>query len=79
MGQSRRSGAHQRHRLGICRLLEATGVDLVLELAQRNANNLHAKLSEITASKEMVRRLPTADQLRAWVEEAKMLPQVSTH
>ena len=60
-------------------LLEAAGVDTVPELAQRNADNLHAKLSEINATKEIVRRLPTADQVSAWVEEAKTLPRVVTH
>jgi predicted flap endonuclease-1-like 5' DNA nuclease len=60
-------------------LLEAASVDTVPELAQRNADNLHAKLSEVNAAKELVRRLPTADQLRAWVEEAKSLPRVITY
>ena len=60
-------------------LLEAAGVDTVPELAQRNADNLHAKLLEINAAKELVRRLPTADQLRTWVEEAKTLPRVITY
>ena len=60
-------------------LLEAAGVDTVPELAQRNADNLHAKLGEINAAKEMVRRLPTAAQVSAWVEEAKTLPRMITH
>ena len=60
-------------------LLEAAGVDTVPELAQRNADNLHTKLSEINAAKELVRRLPTADQLRTWVEEAKALPRIITY
>ena len=60
-------------------LLEAAGVDTVPELAQRNADNLHAKLSEINAAKELVRRLPSADQVSAWVEDAKTLPRVITY
>ena len=60
-------------------LLEAAGVDTVPELAQRNADNLHAKLSEINAAKELVRRLPSADQVSAWVEEAKTLPRLITY
>jgi predicted flap endonuclease-1-like 5' DNA nuclease len=59
-------------------LLEAAGVDSVPELAQRTASNLYAKLSEINAAKELVRRLPTADQVSAWVEEAKTLERVIT-
>ena len=60
-------------------LLEAAGVDTVPELAQRNGNNLQAKLSEINAAKEIVRRLPTAAQVSAWVEEAKTLPRIITY
>jgi predicted flap endonuclease-1-like 5' DNA nuclease len=60
-------------------LLEAAGVDTVPELAQRNADNLQAKLSEINAAKEIVRRLPTAGQVSAWVEEAKTLPRIVTY
>jgi len=60
-------------------LLEAAGVDTVPELAQRNGGNLHAKLSEINAAKEVVRRLPSADQVSAWVEEAKTLPRIITY
>jgi predicted flap endonuclease-1-like 5' DNA nuclease len=60
-------------------LLEAAGVDTVPELAQRNADNLHIKLSEVNAVKDLVRRLPTADQLHTWVEEAKTLLRVITY
>ena len=60
-------------------LLEAAGVDTVPELAQRNADNLHAKLGEINAAKELVRRLPTAAQVSTWVEEAKTLPRMITY
>jgi len=60
-------------------LLEAAAVDTVPELGQRNADNLHAKLGEINAAKALVRRLPTVDQVSAWVEEAKTLPRVITY
>ena len=60
-------------------LLEAAGVDTVPELAQRNAGNLHAKLGELNAAKELVRRLPTADQVATCVEEAKTLPRMITY
>ena len=49
------------------------------ELEQRNADNLHAKLGEINAAKVLVRRLPTVDQVSAWVEEAKTLPRVISY
>jgi predicted flap endonuclease-1-like 5' DNA nuclease len=60
-------------------LLEEAGVDTVPELAQRNADNLHAKLAEVNAEKSLVRRLPAASQVADWVEQAKALPRVITY
>ncbi len=60
-------------------LLEASGVDSVPELAQRNAENLHAKLVEVNESKSLVRQVPSASQVEAWVEHAKTLERVVTH
>ena len=56
-------------------LLEAAGVDTVKELAQRNAENLHAKMKEINDAKGLVRRLPLATQVSEWVAQAKDLPR----
>jgi len=60
-------------------LLEAAGVDTVPELAQRKPDNLHAKLAEVNQAKALVRRLPTADQVAAWVEQAQALDRKITH
>jgi predicted flap endonuclease-1-like 5' DNA nuclease len=60
-------------------LLEAAGVDTVPELAQRNAENLHAKLAEVNAAKKLVRRLPTQSQVSDWIDQAKGLPRVVTY
>jgi predicted flap endonuclease-1-like 5' DNA nuclease len=60
-------------------LLEEAGVDTVPELAQRNAENLYAKLVETNAAKELVRRLPTQAQVADWIEQAKALPRVITY
>ena len=60
-------------------LLEEAGVDTVPELAQRNAENLYAKLQEVNAAKELVRRLPTQSQVAGWVQQAKALPRVVTY
>lgn len=57
-------------------LLESSGVDTVPELAQRNAENLHQKMSEVNEQKKLVRKLPTADQVRAWISQAKELPRM---
>ena len=60
-------------------LLEAAGVDTVPELAQRNAENLAAKLAEINEGKKLTRRVPSASEVADWVEQAKKLPRVVTH
>ncbi len=60
-------------------LLEAAGVDTVVELARRNAENLYQKLVEINAEKKLVRRLPTRKQVADWIEQAKELPRILTH
>ena len=60
-------------------LLEEAGVDTVPELAQRNPENLHAKLGEVNEAKNLVRRLPTLSQVTGWVAQAKELPRVITY
>lgn len=57
-------------------LLEASGVDTVPELAQRNANNLYEKLSSVNSEKKLVRKMPTQTQVTSWVEQAKSLGRV---
>jgi len=57
-------------------LLEEAGVDTVMELAQRNPENLLAKMSEINEQKKLVRHLPVLSQVQDWVEQAKNLPRV---
>ncbi len=57
-------------------LLEAAGVDTVPELAQRNPENLYQKLLTVNAEKKLVRRLPTLDMVKGWIEQAKQLPRV---
>ncbi|MCC6419224.1 MAG: DUF4332 domain-containing protein [Gemmataceae bacterium] len=54
-------------------LLEAAGVDTVPELAQRSPANLHKKLVEVNEEKKLTRRVPTENQVTAWVAEAKTL------
>ena len=60
-------------------LLEEAGVDTVVELAQRNADNLYAKIKEVNMAKKLVRRLPSARQVADWVSQAKGLPRVVTY
>ncbi len=56
-------------------LLEATGVDTVPELAQRNPENLHQKIEEVNAKKKLVRRPPALTEVTDWVKQAKKLPR----
>ena len=60
-------------------LLEEAGVDTVPELAQRKAENLLEKLTEVNTKKKLVRRLPVLSQVKAWIEQAKVLPRVITY
>ena len=60
-------------------LLECAGVDTVPELAQRNAENLQAKMAEVNDDKNLVRKVPSATQVQDWVGQAKKLPRVVTH
>ena len=60
-------------------LLEEAGVDTVVELAQRNAENLHQNLVEINQQKKLVRQVPGLSQVTKWVEQAKILPRVVTY
>jgi len=56
-------------------LLELSGVDTVPELAQRNAENLHKKMTEINADKSLVKKVPALSQVEDWVSQAKALPR----
>jgi predicted flap endonuclease-1-like 5' DNA nuclease len=60
-------------------LLEAAGVDTVVELAQRNPANLFEKLSEVNEEKALVRKLPTHTQVEDWVAQAKGLPRMISY
>ena len=60
-------------------LLEAAGVDSVPELAQRNPANLHPALAGVNQEKNLVRKLPTPEQVADWVGQAKAMPRVVTH
>ena len=60
-------------------LLEAAGVDTVKELRNRNAENLHAKLTEIQAEKGLTRAVPALSQVEEYIEFAKGLEPVVTY
>ena len=56
-------------------LLEEAGVDTVVELAQRNAANLHEAILKTNAKKKLVRRPPSKKMVKDWVANAKKLPR----
>lgn len=60
-------------------LLEAAGVDTVVELAQRNVVNLAQKLAEVNEKKNLTNRVPSESEVGRWIEEAKGLPRGVHH
>jgi uncharacterized membrane protein HdeD (DUF308 family)/predicted flap endonuclease-1-like 5' DNA nuclease len=57
-------------------LLEETGVDTVMELAQRNPEHLYERMNAVNAVMHLVRKLPTQAQVADWVVQAKTLPRM---
>ena len=57
-------------------LLEAAGVDTVVELANRKPENLFEKMNATNLEKKLVRRVPVLSQVQSWVKQAKELPRV---
>ena len=58
-------------------LLEAAGVDTVVELAQRNAANLAAAFKKLLTEKpHIVRRVPGEKQIAGWVQQARLMPRM---
>jgi predicted flap endonuclease-1-like 5' DNA nuclease len=61
-------------------LLEAAGVDSCAELARRNPKNLAETFQELDAARpNTVRRIPSEDTIRGWIEQADTLAKVVTH
>lgn len=60
-------------------LLEEAGVDTVVELAQRRADNLLSKMTEVNASKNLVNKMPALSQVEDWVAQAKKLPRAISY
>lgn len=60
-------------------LLEEAGVDTVVELGNRNPANLFKMLDEANTKKKLVRKMPTEDQVKDWVDQAKKLPRIVSY
>lgn len=60
-------------------LLAQTGVDTVNELKYRNPEHLYNSLIEVNEQNNLVRRVPSQDEVTAWVEAAQHLPVMLTY
>jgi predicted flap endonuclease-1-like 5' DNA nuclease len=60
-------------------LLEASGVDTVKELAQRNAGNLYEKMLEVNNQFGLSGRMPSVETLSQMIEQAKKMDQKVFH
>ena len=60
-------------------LLKAAGVDTVKELRTRKPENLHAKMTEVNAEKNLVRQVASLGQVEGFVAAAKELQPMITH
>ena len=60
-------------------LLEAAGVDTVVELATRKAANLRTKLVQANEAKNIANAIPSTAQVTKWIEEAKSLPRAVSY
>ncbi len=57
-------------------LLEAAGVDTVVELSGRKAENLHLAMLNVNQDKKLVRQAPSLNQVIGWIEHARQLPRI---
>ena len=60
-------------------LLEASGVDTIKELRNRNAENLATKMGEINAEKNLAKTSPTESMCQEWIDQAKTLDPLLTY
>ena len=60
-------------------LLEASGVDTIKELRQRNAENLATKMSEVNSEKNLAKSSPATSLIEEWIAQAKKLDPTISH
>ena len=60
-------------------LLEASGVDAVKELRNRNAENLASKMQEVNSAKNLSRTSPAVSIIQKWIVQAKNIDPTITH
>jgi len=52
-------------------LLEASGVDTIKELRNRNAENLATKMEAVNGEKNLANATPSTKTIEGWIEQAK--------
>lgn len=60
-------------------LLEASGVDTVVEFSHRKAENLEPKMVEVNEAKHLTHRVPSVTELQKMIDQAKELPREVTY
>ena len=60
-------------------LLEASGVDTVKELKNRNAENLAEKMNEVNAEKKLTKGNTNSQQIQEWINQASELEPAISH
>jgi predicted flap endonuclease-1-like 5' DNA nuclease len=60
-------------------LLEASGVDTIKELRQRNAENLATKMSEVNTEKNLSKSSPATSMIEEWIAQARKLDPTISH
>lgn len=56
-------------------LLEAAGVDTVVELSKRVPEHIVEKMETVNKEKKLVRRTPALSLVKNWIDQAKKLPR----
>lgn len=60
-------------------LLEAVGVDSVVELSKRVPKNLFDAIISLNQKKKLVRIFPNLKRVTGWIAQAKKLPRAVSH
>ena len=60
-------------------LLEAAGVDTVVELSKRDAKKLVEVLAKVSAKGNLTNRVPTVKMVKGWIAQAKKLPRAVSY
>ena len=60
-------------------LLEAAGVDTVVELSKRDAKKLVGALAKASAKGNLTNRVPTLKMVQKWITQAKKLPRAVSY